>query len=62
MIFRIAIVVLMGLCIEAGYQYGKQEVAKQCAVVPGEQVVSTTANTCTYATSYGRAIKVRSVK
>lgn len=54
-VFYVCLLALIGLMIEAGYQYGKAEAAKQCATVPGQQVVSTTADTCTYASAYGRS-------
>lgn len=34
-------------------------VPRKCASVPGQQVVSTTAETCTYANSFGRATTKR---
>ncbi len=40
-----------------GYTHG--QAARVCAIVPGQQVVSTTADTCTYANAYGRATKQR---
>lgn len=44
--------------LEYGRFLGRQE-PKKCAAVPGEQVVSSTADRCTYAASYGRATKTR---
>lgn len=41
-----------------GYAAGKNA-PKSCASVPGQQVVSTTAETCTYANSFGRATTKR---
>ena len=43
---------------EDGYAAGKNA-PKVCASVPGQQVVSTTADTCTYANSYGRSTTKR---
>ena len=43
---------------EDGYNSGKAA-PKTCASVPGQQVVSTTAETCTYANSFGRATTKR---
>ena len=60
-IFAVAVMALCGVCIEAAYNYGYThgQAAKVCASVPGEKVVSTTADTCTYANAYGRAVKTR---
>lgn len=55
----LAIAVLYG---DAMYQHGVSHgtaAPKVCASVPGEQVVSTVADTCTYAVSFGRATKKR---
>lgn len=43
---------------EDGYAAGKN-LPKQCASVPGKEVVSSTADTCTYANAYGRAATKR---
>jgi hypothetical protein len=40
-----------------GYTHGQS--AKVCASVPGQQVVSSTVDTCTYANAYGRSVRVR---
>jgi hypothetical protein len=44
--------------VEAGVEVGVAK-PKVCASVPGQQVVSSTADTCTYASAYGRATKKR---
>lgn len=47
---------------QAVYDYGRRHgraEPRQCASVPGERVVSTTAEVCTYASDYGRATKKR---
>ena len=46
---------------EAMHRYGFRhgEAAKSCATVPGKQVISSTADNCTYADSYGRATTKR---
>lgn len=46
------------LAFDCGYNTGKAA-PKQCASVQGQQVVSTTADTCTYANSFGRATTKR---
>lgn len=43
---------------ELGSTHGKAE-PRKCASVQGQQVVSTTAETCTYANSFGRATTKR---
>jgi hypothetical protein len=43
---------------EDGYAAGKN-LPKQCAKVPGKEVVSSTADTCTYANSFGRSTTKR---
>lgn len=62
----IVIIVSLAGVFFAGRDYGQTEmklamskVPKVCAIVPGEQVVSSTADTCTYASSYGRATRTR---
>ncbi len=61
--------IVFWLCLTVGfilytidvYNFGKRhgESIKVCAAVQGQQVVSTTAEVCTYAASYGRATKKR---
>jgi hypothetical protein len=60
-IFAIGVFATIGLAIEAGYQYGYTQgsAARKCAVVEGKQVVSSTGNSCTYASDYGLATKKR---
>lgn len=60
-IFVMAILATMYYVGDAIYNYGYThgQSAKVCASVPGEKVVSTTADTCTYANAYGRATKIR---
>ena len=36
--------------------------AKQCATFPGAQIISSTADSCTYANAYGRATFRRNAK
>lgn len=61
-IFAVSVFALIALTVEAAYSYGYThgQAAKVCASVPGEKVVSSMANTCTYASAYGRATKTRS--
>jgi len=50
--------VTLYIAYDFGLQDG-QDMPKVCARVPGHEVVSSTVDTCTYATAYGRATKVR---
>ena len=61
LIFLLAILATMFFIGKGLYNYGYThgQAAKVCASVPGEKVVSTTADTCTYANAYGRATKQR---
>lgn len=60
-IFIVAILATMYYIGDALYSYGYThgQAARVCAIVPGQQVVSSTADTCTYANAYGRATKTR---
>lgn len=61
LIFITALLATMYYIGDALYNYGftHGQAARVCAIVPGQQVVSTTADTCTYANAYGRATKKR---
>lgn len=53
---------LVSFAVFTSYEVGYSHAAnatKVCAVVPGEQVVSSTADTCTYARSFWLATKKR---
>ncbi len=60
-IFIVAILATMYYIGDSIYNYGftHGQAARVCAIVPGQQLVSTTADTCTYANAYGRATKKR---
>lgn len=60
-IFIVAILAIMYCIGDSIYNYSftHGQAARVCAIVPGQQVVSTTADTCTYANAYGRATKKR---
>lgn len=61
LIFLLAILATMFFIGKGLYNYGYThgQAAKVCASVPGQQVVSSTADVCTYANAYGRATKQR---
>lgn len=61
LIFLLAILATMFFIGKGLYNYGYThgQAAKVCAAVPGQQVVSSTADSCTYANAYGRATKQR---
>ena len=61
LIILLAILATMYYIGDAIYNYGYThgQAAKVCASVPGQQVVSTTADTCAYANAYGRATRTR---
>lgn len=46
------------IAFDWGRDVGRDE-PKVCARVPGQQVVSSTVDSCTYATAYGRATRTR---
>ena len=60
-VFWACVIIGVGLYTDGVYQYGYKhgQALKVCAVVPGQQVVSSTADVCTYANSYGRATTKR---
>lgn len=61
-VFWVCSAILFVAYTEAVYRYGvthgKAE-PKQCAAVQGQQVVSSTAEVCTYANAFGRATTKR---
>lgn len=61
-VFWVCLTALVAIYTIEVHDYGYRKglsVPKQCASVPGQQVVSTTAETCTYAAAYGRATTKR---
>ncbi len=61
-IFWTALIVAFVFYTMAVYDYGHNHgtvAPRTCASVPGQQVVSTTAETCTYAAAFGRATTKR---
>lgn len=61
-VFWVCLIVALGFYTAAVHSHGYQagiEAPKVCAVVPGKQVVSSTADTCTYASAFGRATSKR---
>lgn len=61
-VFWVCAALLFVFYTQAVYDYGHthgQAEPRKCASVQGQQVVSTTAETCTYAAVYGRAITKR---
>lgn len=72
-IFQIALYIIVIVFVSAiyfvGFENGKYEAKRECdrtpkvcAVVPGEKVVSTTADGCTYANSFGLSTRNRRAK
>lgn len=58
-VYILAVAVLYGQeMYDLGVRHTREE-PKKCAVVPGEQVVSTLADSCTYANAFGRATTKR---
>ena len=51
--FVAAILGIVALSVEAGYQYGRDEAMREC---PAVKVVSTVGQTCVYASAYGIAV------
>lgn len=51
-------IVTLYIALDYGMDLGRDE-PKVCARVPGQQVVSSTVDSCTYATAYGRATRTR---
>jgi len=51
-------IVSLYIAYDFGLQDG-QDLPKVCARVPGHEVVSSTVDSCTYATVYGRATRTR---
>lgn len=62
MVFWLCLTISFMLYTVAVYDYGVAQgrvEPRKCATVSGEQVVSTTADVCTYAATYGRATTKR---
>lgn len=61
-VFWVCVVSTLILYTHSVYEYGVEHgtaAPKKCASVPGQQVVSTTHDTCTYASAFGRATNKR---
>lgn len=61
-VFWLCLFLFICVVIQTTYDFGYCKglaVPKQCASVPGQLVVSTTAEVCTYAATYGRATTKR---
>lgn len=55
----VAVLCVWGFTLWAAYMLGISQGGKQCAKLAGHDPISTTADTCTFARSYGRATTKR---
>jgi len=63
LVFALAVFGMIAMSLDAAYTIGIAKGVeigrKQCAVVPGKQVTSSTPDSCTYANAYGRSTEKR---